>query len=35
MVGEKESRFKYAAWNIRGLARKEEELDNILNENNI
>jgi hypothetical protein len=28
----KVSRFKYATWNIRGLAGKEE-LDNILNEN--
>jgi hypothetical protein len=29
------SRFKYVTWNVRGLAEKEEELDNILNENNI
>ena len=32
---EKISRLKYAAWNIRGLGEKEEELDNNLNENNI
>jgi hypothetical protein len=25
----KVSRFKYATWNIRGLAGKEEELDKI------
>ena len=32
---EKVSRFKYAAWNIRVVGEKEEELDNILNENDI
>jgi hypothetical protein len=26
------SRFKYATWNVRGLAAKEEELDKTLNE---
>ena len=31
----KVSWFKYAAWNIRGLGEKEEELDKILNESNI
>jgi hypothetical protein len=31
----KVSRFKYATWNVRGRAGKEEELDRILNENNI
>jgi hypothetical protein len=31
----KVSRFKYATWNNRGLAGKEEELDKILNGNNI
>ena len=31
MAVEKVSRFKYAAWNIRGLGEKEEELDRILN----
>jgi hypothetical protein len=31
----KVSRFKYAAWNIRRLGEKKEELDKILNENNI
>jgi hypothetical protein len=31
----KVSRFKYATWNIRGPADKEEKLDTILNENNI
>jgi hypothetical protein len=31
----KVSRFKYATWNIRGLAEKEEELDKVLNKNNI
>jgi hypothetical protein len=29
------SRFKYANWNVRGLAGKGEELDKTLNENNI
>ena len=32
---EKVSRFKYAAWNIRRLGEKKEELDKILKENNI
>jgi len=31
----KVSRFKYATWNIRGLGKKEEELDKTLNEDNI
>jgi len=31
MAVEKVSRFKHAAWNIRGLGQKEEELDKILN----
>ena len=35
MDAEKVSWFKYAAWNIRQLGQKEEELDKILNENNI
>jgi hypothetical protein len=28
-------RFKYVAWNVRGLGEEEEGLDRTLNENNI
>ena len=28
-------RVKYAAWNVRGLTEKEEELDKILNVKNL